>query len=79
MYSLMTIPVIFKCNGLLIFNFAGLPPLSGFFLKVCVLPSLRVGLGVLLVFYTCIVLFAYLRLFLNRRPKLDTSLVVCFL
>ena len=86
-YVIITIPV-FYCNNskdlsLLILNLAGLPPISGFFLKLNVIPSLGLGFGFLILIASGVVIYGYLRVFLFSsqnigNPKTAT-LLICVL
>lgn len=64
---------------LAILNLAGLPPLTGFFIKFIVLQTVSLVLGGIILALSVPVLFAYLRLFIiigrSRRLDLGTILV----
>lgn len=68
--------------SLLLMNLAGLPPLTGFFLKVSVLQGLQIRLGIFLLFFSLILLASYLRIFLysTKSSRLTWStIVICSL
>jgi len=71
-YCCITAPVFLVKNNLrlrlLILNLAGLPPLSGFIIKLRVLRYLSVILGVLLLLHSLTFLYSYLRVFLMESP-----------
>jgi len=85
LYCLCCAPVfIIRLLGidlsLLILNLAGLPPLTGFFMKLMVLQSLSVDFGFMVLRLSLLLLFAYLRLFLflpiNKNINRSTILVI---
>lgn len=52
--------------SLLIFNMAGIPPLTGFFIKFYVLQLVRFWLSIILITFSFFTVYAYLRVFLKR-------------
>lgn len=78
-YSVITVPALLRFNRLLMLNFAGMPPLTGFFLKLLLLQHIRSALAIVLVSSSLVFLYAYLRLFIREIPKIDWCLFVCFL
>lgn len=86
-YTLLTGPLLLVNNdiynvSLLILNIAGIPPLSGFILKLNVLQIISFGLRGFLLTFSLFILYAYLRLFLfwwDRigHLKLNVVLVCC--
>jgi len=70
LYTIVTGPIFFdKPRPLLIINLAGLPPLTGFFMKIGVLQLIRLNMGVILLSFSVVLLFSYMRLFLMGREK----------
>ena len=64
-YVLILAPIILiNYTPLLILNLGGLPPMTGFFMKLIVLQTVRIGYAVLLLRFTVVILSAYIRLFL---------------
>ena len=64
-YCIMTFPFITLTNiPILLFNIAGLPPFTGFFMKLMAIQSLSLGLTILVLFFSLLVLYAYIRIFL---------------
>ena len=85
LYSAASAPVIMMtnigCAPLLIMNLAGLPPMTGFFIKIRILQTVRVRIRVILLLLTVPLLFAYVRFFIMSptrmiRPKMRT-IIVC--
>ena len=68
LYRISTLPIFlsgFSNNlSLLILNMAGLPPLTGFMIKLNVLQNIRLGYGILLLAASTPLLFAYMRMFI---------------
>ena len=66
LYCAIMAPLFFTTRNipLLILNLAGLPPLTGFLMKLSVLQRLGFGLGILILFFSVAPLYAYLRVFL---------------
>ena len=65
LYTVVTGPIFLdKPRPVWLINLAGLPPLTGFFMKVGVLQLIRVGLGVILLSFSVVLLFSYMRLYL---------------
>lgn len=66
LYCVVTAPLFFTTRNLplLILNLAGLPPLTGFFMKLRVLQMLGFGLGIVILAFSVAPLYAYLRVFL---------------
>ena len=80
LYTIVTVPIFLdKPSPLFIINLAGLPPLTGFFMKIGVLQLISVNLGVILLFFSVILLFSYMRLFLMGREKDMKYLIPCCL
>ena len=66
-YILMTAPIFFlgwRDYPILFLNIAGIPPITGFLLKMILLPTIRVALIGILLRTAGIILFAYLRVFI---------------
>ena len=84
LYCLCTAPLFFNPPGLplLILNLAGLPPITGFFIKLIVLQSTSLALGSSLLLFSFASLFAYLRLFLfmfsSSPSPTSTTFLLCF-
>jgi len=65
LYTIITAPLFFiPSRPILIINLAGLPPLTGFFMKIGVLELVGLRQMIVLLFFSSIVVYAYLRLFL---------------
>ena len=65
LYSMITAPLFFYPGSpILILNLAGLPPLTGFFMKIGVLALVRLRIRFVLLFFSAVVVYAYLRIFL---------------
>jgi len=82
LYSLLLFPVVYSTPSTLpvfLFNIAGLPPLSGFFLKLFMLQFVDLGIGALLLFITFFLLYSYIRLFLFIRLKIKVNISALFL
>lgn len=63
---------------ILLLNLAGIPPMTGFILKVTVLQLIPVVLGLFLVLVSVSLLCAYVRTFWHRPSKLDPlTVLVC--
>ena len=82
-YAIMLAPLFLVCRnlmkGLLIFNLGGLPPFSGFFLKVVVLQRVPLSIGAYLLMTSSFLLYAYLRVFLLRLDGvLNASICTLF-
>ena len=81
LYSIILAPIfLIKSPDLpyLIFNLAGLPPMSGFYLKLTVLHLVRYSLGIFLLLLSSALLYAYLRVFLVTIPKgMVSPLTLC--
>ena len=57
-------------------NLAGLPPLTGFYIKLGVLQSTSIALVVFLLSFSVSLLFAYMRLFLITPHKEGLKLYI---
>lgn len=84
LYVTITSPVFFSVSNLSVFllNLAGLPPITGFFIKLIVLQMVIFGLGVFLLGFSVFILYTYLRLFLIvpfKKPNWALSFVICSL
>jgi len=84
-YMLILGPVIYSLPHdlpLLIINIGGLPPLTGFFMKLFIMQQLALGMGVLLLRISTFLLYSYIRLFLHDKWKkhvnISSLLVCCF-
>jgi len=83
LYMLVTIPIFFQRSALnlqiLILNLAGLPPITGFFMKLVVLEQISVGVGCIMVVLTAPLLYAYIRVFIfsTCRKGPLRSLTIC--
>ena len=83
LYTIISFPIFFQPTAhnlpILILNLAGLPPMTGFFIKLLVLEQLSVGVGCVMVILTAPLLFAYIRAFLisSRHPGSLRPLTVC--
>jgi len=67
LYVLITIPLFRNSSSdltLMILNMAGLPPITGFFMKLGVLQCAGGGLGLTLLIFSMLHLFAYMRQFI---------------
>ena len=83
-YIVITFPILLTkspCIPLLMMNMGGVPPLTGFIMKIMVLQSMRIFVGGMFLFFSLLLLFAYARTFLNarRNPLNATSLSVCLI
>lgn len=82
-YTLVTSPILLLTyHPLLIMNLAGLPPLTGFFIKLNVLQIIRLRRGIILLIFSIILLYAYMRLFLltpKHKPLTITTVLPCCL
>ena len=73
LYMISALPIFlthFSINlTVLIINMAGLPPLTGFFMKLNILQHIRLSYGILLLVMSTPLLYAYIRVFLygNRH------------
>ena len=83
-YFVCTAPIFFQPSHnfpILIINLAGLPPLTGFFMKLCVLQLVNFCWGFFLLLFSSFLLFAYIRVFLwnsaLKSPLKFPSIVVC--
>lgn len=86
-YTFLTGPLLLVNNNLynvsvLILNMAGIPPLSGFLLKLNVLQLISFGIRGYLLIFSLLLLYAYMRIFLywlvRFGPlKLNVVLVCC--
>lgn len=84
LYCLIAAPVFFdedNAKPLLFLNLAGLPPMTGFFMKISILQSLTFSLAFTLLFGTVFLLFRYIRSFLYRSKSdhIGLHLLVCLL
>lgn len=84
LYSIIAAPVfLYKspCLPLLLLNLGGVPPLTGFMMKLRVLQIVAIPMRLLLLFFSLILIFAYTRTFLvSRVEDLNfASLAVCFI
>merc|ERR1712136_68586 len=64
------------------FNLSGLPPLTGFFIKLNVLQIIGLSRGIILLTFSIILLYAYMRLFLlspKHKPLTITAVLPCCL
>jgi len=83
-YFMMVFPV-FVVDGsnlpLLFFNLAGLPPFTGFLLKLEILTRVRCSIGLFLLIFSLLILYSYLRIFLfaNTKGKLHWMTVAVLL
>lgn len=81
LYSLILLPIFtYGFNPILILNLAGLPPITGFFMKLMVLQTLRIRFCVILFLFSVPLLFVYLRAFMwntGAREIKMSSLLVC--
>jgi len=77
LYVLASLP-IYMPNPLLfllLLNLAGLPPFTGFFMKLRILQFTRMGQNVILLAFSAIVLYAYTRTFLYNSRHGSTRLL----
>lgn len=81
-YRIVSIPVFLKINiPLSIANIAGVPPITGFFMKLSIFPFLNLGVIIILLATTSLLLLAYFRVFLSYplSPLKFVTLLSCFL
>jgi len=73
LYLLSSVPIFFVGINLnltiLLLSLAGLPPITGFCIKLIVLPFLRLGFCCYLLGLSAVILYAYLRAFLRTVSK----------
>ena len=73
MYTLSILPLFIPNikfdHPILIMNLAGLPPLTGFIMKLIVLQRIRYGLGCLILLISSPLIYAYMRSFLSGGLK----------
>lgn len=71
LYCLITAPIFTSPNStnlsILILNIAGIPPMTGFFMKLEVLQIVGFGYGSILIISSLFMLFTYARTFLNSQ------------
>jgi len=87
LYCSASVPIFYSQDttnlSLLLLNLAGLPPLTGFFIKLSVLQLIRVGDCIFLLSMTGPLLYVYVRTFLRSSMKLGnlkySSIIACFL
>lgn len=79
-YCLISAPLFERAaDPFLLFNLAGLPPMTGFFMKLSVLQTTGIRLSLILLLFSIALLFCYIRIFLTmkmKRIKVST-LAVC--
>ena len=79
LYCVIAAPVFFiSTNPYLIINLAGLPPITGFFLKLGVLQHVNLDLGIVLIAFSVPLLYAYIRVFLIAPTKGSFNLTTLF-
>ena len=84
-YAIVSAPLFFSSQNLplLLMNLAGLPPLTGFFMKLRVLQTTRAMIRVFLLFISVLILFAYARIYLFYTIKMGRikiiTMLVCIL
>jgi len=82
-YSIILVPIfVFGINPILILNLAGLPPLTGFFIKIIVLQTVRIGVCAILLIFSVPLLYVYLRSFIWHSEGSEikaSSFFVCSL
>ena len=73
LYILSTLPVFLTGGSInlaiLIMNLGGLPPITGFFMKLIILPTISLGFGIILMAFSAILLFAYIRAFMYNSTQ----------
>ena len=70
LYIRISAPLFFRnIRPILVLNVAGLPPLTGFFMKLSVLVLLRFSLALFFLLFSAIVLYSYMRLFLSSPSR----------
>jgi len=83
LYCLISAPIFNSPNttnlSILILNIAGIPPMTGFFIKLEVLQIVRYGLGVALILSSLFMLYTYARTFLNKTPIGKFNLITLFI
>ena len=84
LYSLIRLPLFLLSRNIpiLLLNLAGLPPLTGFFMKLYIIQIMNPWWGMVLILFSAIVLHAYLRAFLlsavSSKNKLNViTVAVC--
>jgi len=85
LYTISTLPIFFTEFSInlivLIMNRAGLPPLTGFFIKLNLLQNMRLSYGILLLAMSTPLLYAYIRVFIygsrNRGTLKVQTVLVC--
>ena len=79
-YVVTTLPIFltgpsFNLN-LLMLNAAGLPPITGFFIKLIVLQNISIGLRRIILLLSIPLLYAYVRVFIYGTRKIGTINVI---
>lgn len=76
MYSLISLPLFILTHNqpILFFNLAGLPPLTGFFMKLNIIQLVNPRWGIMLLLFSAVVLYSYLRVFLFSAYKQNSSI-----
>ena len=79
LYCVVTAPVLLGKNvSILMLNLAGLPPLTGFMIKLSVLQLIPRGLCILALFLSLVILYSYLRIFVRGEKNLEaTTAIAC--
>lgn len=85
LYSIICLPLFIPEQNipLLIYNLAGLPPFTGFFMKLHIIQIIAPGWCFLMILFNSLILYAYVRVFLftdnKKRPIKTTTVLVCSL
>lgn len=80
LYCLISAPIFFlDTNPFLILNIAGLPPMSGFFIKLRVLQTTNVDMGIVLLTFSVPLLYAYMRVFVLSPSKWKFNITTLFI
>lgn len=77
-YVVITVPIFIKVDNLLLLNQAGLPPITGFIIKIEMLQC-NVTLGILLLAASVFTLYSYIRIFATIKEAPTASIFVCSL
>lgn len=85
-YFIITTPLFFDTDSVnhppLMINLAGLPPITGFFIKLSVLQQTRLRFTTILLLFRVTLIYAYIRVFIinvNSKGKPHFILFVCCL
>jgi len=77
-YAIITIPIFIKADNLLLLNQAGLPPFTGFIIKLEILQC-NITMGIILLTASVFTLYSYMRIFLNIKKTHSITFLVCTL